>query len=200
MIYTFQNWLTLRATHCCIQGWTWRPVGFPHVPPRHSSPSFPFSRAKTFIPSPLLYLHSVLSQLCPCCFCGYHRESEGSILTFDVAQNWISTVILSPSASWSVIHAVTNWVTCQQPESVNGWLLVICVCDLFFFFFFFPKAGELIRQKTEITHTTSKSKAEALVLNSPTQRHILCFVSVILCRCLLNVTLHCFLAACDIYN
>lgn len=154
-MYTFQNWLTVRVTHCCMQGWIWRPAGFPHVPPRHSSPSFPFSCAKTFIPSPLLYLHSVLSQRCPCCFCGYHRESEGSILTFDVAQNWISTVILSPSASWSVIHAVTNWVTCQQPESVNGWLLVICVCDLFLFLFFFPNAGELIRQKAEITHTTS---------------------------------------------
>lgn len=43
------------------------------------------------------------------------------------------SVILSASPLWSVIHAVTNWVACQQPECVNGWLLVKCVCDLLLF-------------------------------------------------------------------
>ncbi|KAK5928239.1 hypothetical protein CgunFtcFv8_013314 [Champsocephalus gunnari] len=42
------------------------------------------------------------------CLCSSHRECEGSTLTFEVAQNWISSVILSPSPSWSAVHAVTN--------------------------------------------------------------------------------------------
>lgn len=56
----------------------------------------------------------------------YYPASEGSCLTFDVAQNWISSLIVWPSRSWSVIHAVTNWVAWQQPECVNGLLLVKC--------------------------------------------------------------------------
>lgn len=45
-------------------------------------------------------------------------------------QNWISSLILWPSPSPCLIHAVTNWVACQRPGCVNGGLLVKTVRDL----------------------------------------------------------------------
>lgn len=60
--------------------------------------------------------------------------SERSSLTFDVAQNWISGMILCPSPSPCVSHAVTNWEACQRPGCLNGRRLVKTVCDLCIFF------------------------------------------------------------------
>lgn len=133
------------------------------------------------------------------CLCGYHRESEGSTLTFDVAQNWISSVILPLSPLWSVIHAVTNWVACQQPECVNGWLLVKCVL----LYFFLTSDGLWVHytERGEGTHTHTNTHAHThtywrvlAVQDSPIQRHILSFVNVISGCCLLNVTLHALLS------
>lgn len=85
-------------------------------------------RSKNFSPPPHSP-HSLCSPPCPpptvitspptkvsaCCFRSYHAPSEGSSLTFDVAQNWISSLIFWPSPSPRLIHAVTNWVACQRP-------------------------------------------------------------------------------------
>lgn len=70
------------------------------------------------------------------CFHSYHAASERSSLTFDVVQNWISGMMLCPSPSPCVSHAVTNWEACQRLGCVNGRLLVKPVCDLCFLFFF----------------------------------------------------------------
>lgn len=139
-----RNWISLLALRqykwpfTCPQSWTCWPVGTPLAPPPSppliTSPNLhpvPSSTSTPALPQPLLPPSQWLSQ----------SISEGSTLTFDVAQNWISSVTVSPSPSWSVIHAVTNWVACQQLERVNGWLLAKCVCDLGFFFFLFWSDG-----------------------------------------------------------
>lgn len=95
-------------------------------------------RSKDFSPSPHSHLSAppitVITSPPPkvsaCCFRSYHAGSEGSSLTFDVAQNWIFSLILWPSPSPCLIHAVTNWVARQQPGCVNGRLLVKTVHDL----------------------------------------------------------------------
>lgn len=122
------------------------------------------------------------------CFRGYHTASEGSTLTFDVAQNWISSVVLCLSPSWSVIHAVTNWVACQKPGCLNGWLLVNDLCFFFFKSYFVLSDALWVHQTEKILS----------VKDSPIQKCILFFVNVLSCSYWMWPCMCRHLADCDI--